>query len=72
MNLFVLVAVLCTGGDANNCQAYEVDYNLSAEDCNHYYTDSGLQELENKLSLYVPNYRQDDQNEIILSCESTI
>jgi len=72
MEALSLFVVLCLGGDANNCQAYEIDYNLSAEDCDHYYTDSGLQELESRLALYVPMYKQDDQNEIILSCEPTI
>lgn len=40
MNLFVLVAVLC--GDTGQCDYYALDSNLSAYDCDHYFTDSGV------------------------------
>jgi len=72
MEALTLYVVLCLGGNADQCTAYEIDYNLSAEDCDHYYTDSGIQELESKLALYVPMYKTKDQNEVILSCEPTI
>jgi hypothetical protein len=43
MNLFVLVAVLCTGGDDSpQCDYYALDSNLSSYECNYYFTDSGV------------------------------
>jgi hypothetical protein len=40
MNLFVLVAILCT--DAGSCDHYALDSNLSIYDCDHYFTDTGV------------------------------
>lgn len=43
MNLFVLVAVLCTGvDDSSQCDYYALDSNLSSYDCDYYFTDSGV------------------------------
>lgn len=40
MNLFVLVALLCT--DSGSCDHYALDSSLSAYDCDIYFTDTGV------------------------------
>lgn len=40
MNLFVLVALLCS--DNGQCDYYALDSNLSIGDCDYYFTDSGV------------------------------
>jgi len=40
MQLFVLVAVLC--GSNGQCDHHALDSNLSAYDCDYYFTDSGV------------------------------
>lgn len=44
MNLFVLVALLCTDGTngASQCDRYALDRSLSSYECDMYFTDSGV------------------------------
>ncbi len=44
MNLFVLVAVLCTNN--GQCDYYALDSGLSLTDCDSYFTDSGVNQVD--------------------------
>lgn len=52
MNLFVLVALLCTDSTigAIQCDHYALDSNISAYDCDMYFTDSGVDMVDKKIS----------------------
>ena len=52
MNLFVLVALLCT--DSGSCDHYALDSNLSAYECDYYFTDTGVMTVD-KLVAIVEN-----------------
>ncbi len=51
-SLFVLVALLCT--DSGACDHYALDSNLSAYECDYYFTDSGVMAVD-KLVAIVEN-----------------
>ena len=64
----ILMALICTGNDAATaCQAYEITPSITLEQCDNYFTDSGLDEVENLLAYYTPMYRQ-GEGQMILSC----
>jgi hypothetical protein len=65
----ILVAVICNpfGQAIQSCVAYELDYNLTQDDCDSYFTDSGVQVVDTLLALHVPEYKASD--DIVLSCE---
>jgi hypothetical protein len=70
METYILYAVLCTGfGDSQSCTAHELVQNLSSADCDHYFTDTGIQEAEVMMYWYVPNYQG---HQVILSCDKVI
>lgn len=52
MNLFVLVALLCTGGadNADSCEYHALDNNLSSTQCDSYFTDSGLDSVDSLIT----------------------
>ncbi len=52
MNLFVLVALLCT--DSGVCDHYALDNSLSSYDCSYYFTDTGVMTVD-KLVAIVEN-----------------
>lgn len=65
MNLFVLVALLCTGN--GQCDHYALDSNLSAYDCDMYFTDSGIMAVD-KLVAIVENEQADRLTIKALEC----
>ncbi len=48
MNLFVLVALLCT--DSGSCDHYALDSSLSSYECDMYFTDSGVDMVDKMIS----------------------
>ncbi len=52
MNLFVLVALLCTDDTigASQCDHYAIDSSLSSYDCDLYFTDSGVNMVDKIIS----------------------
>jgi hypothetical protein len=67
MNTMILVALICTSYDTTSCQAYHLDSGLSPEDCHTYFTDSGTQQIDTLLAMYIPDYKSTD--DLVLSCE---
>ena len=49
MNLFVLVALLCT--DNGQCHHYALDSSLSSYDCDQYFTDSGVMVVDKLVAI---------------------
>jgi len=69
MNLFVLVALLCTGGtnNADSCDYYALDTNLSSTQCDSYFTDSGLDSVDSLIT-DVASYDQKEYTLESLNC----
>lgn len=59
MNLFILVALLCTGGNdnADSCDYHALDSNLSYQDCDSYFTDSGLDSVDSLITELATNHQ---------------
>lgn len=55
-NLFVLVALLCTNN--GQCDHYALDSNLSAYDCDMYFTDNGLTRVDELIYVVVNEEKQ--------------
>lgn len=51
MNIFVLVALLCT--DSGVCDHIALDSNLSDNDCSYYFTDSGVDVVDGLITDYL-------------------
>ena len=69
MNLFVLVALLCTdnsNGDSQ-CSHYALDSNLSAYECDYYFTDTGVMAVD-KLVATVENEQANKLSIETLEC----
>ncbi len=65
MNLFVLVALLCT--DSGSCDHYAIDSSLRSYDCDLYFTDSGIMAVD-KLVATVENEQADRLTIKALEC----
>lgn len=69
MNLFVLVALLCTGGEnnADSCDYHALDSNLSSTQCDSYFTDSGLNSVDSLIT-DIASYDQKEYTLESLTC----
>lgn len=68
MNLFVLVALLCT--DLGQCDHYTVDSNLSAYECDYYFTDSGVDVVDGLITDIVTYETRNSEGVAPLTLES--
>ena len=67
MTLLTLYITLCT---ASGCTAYEAKHNLTSDQCDQYFTDSGLLLVEEKISYYVNDFDAPNVEIRSIHCES--
>lgn len=70
MNTIALIALICTISNTpiGHCESYVLDYGMTQEDCDSYFTDSGIAAIDVLLATHVPNYNPED--DLVLSCEN--